>query len=281
MEDNTLKRTMKLSHLVIFGVAFLTPMIAYTIYGVISTASHGVETGAVLFATVAMLFTALSYGHMAKAYPTAGSAYTYTRKALNSKLGVLAGWIVLLGYIFFPMAIWLIGAAYFNAAVPAVPSWIWLILFIVVTSGINIIGMEVGTKVNFVMVGIQVVIIVAFLIFTIKAVTEGLGEGTLASFSPFHNPNIDFSFTVAGAAAACYCFLGFDALTTFTEDAIDPTKNIPRAIILTLVVCGAIFVVVTYFTHLAHPSFEYANPDNAAYEIAKQVAPSAFGAIFI
>ena len=281
MEDNTLKRTMKLSHLVIFGVAFLTPMIAYTIYGVISTASHGVETGAVLFATVAMLFTALSYGHMAKAYPTAGSAYTYTRKALNSKLGVLAGWIVLLGYIFFPMAIWLIGAAYFNAAVPAVPSWIWLILFIVVTSGINIIGMEVGTKVNFVMVGIQVVIIVAFLIFTIKAVTEGLGEGTLASFSPFHNPNIDFSFTVAGAAAACYCFLGFDALTTFTEDAIDPTKNIPRAIILTLVVCGAIFVVVTYFTHLAHPSFEYANPDNAAYEIAKQVAPSAFGAIFL
>ena len=45
MEDNTLKRTMKLHHLVIFGVAFLTPMIAYTIYGVIATASHGVESG--------------------------------------------------------------------------------------------------------------------------------------------------------------------------------------------------------------------------------------------
>lgn len=281
MEDNTLKRTMKLSHLVIFGVAFLTPMIAYTIYGVIATASHGVESGSICFAVIAMLFTALSYGHMAKAYPMAGSTYTYTRKAINSKLGVIAGWIVLLGYVFFPMAIWLIGASYLSAAVPAVPSWVWLLGFIVITTIINIIGAEVGTKVNFVMVGIQVGIIIAFLIFTIKAITEGMGEGTLASFSPFYNPDIDFSYTVAGAAAACYCFLGFDALTTFTEDAVEPTKNIPRAIILTMLTCGAIFLVVTYFTHLVHPSFDYANPDNAAYEIARQVAPSIFGGIFL
>lgn len=281
MSDNTLKRTMKLHHLVIFGVAFLTPMIAYTIYGVIATASHGVESGSICFAVIAMLFTALSYGHMAKAFPAAGSTYTYTRKAINAKLGVVAGWIVLLGYVFFPMAIWLIGASYFSAAVPAVPSWVWLIAFIVVTSLINIVGVEVGSKINFIMVSIQVVIIVAFLIFTIKAITEGMGEGTLASFSPFYNPDIDFSYTVAGAAAACYCFLGFDALTTFTEDTIDPTKNIPRSIILTLLVCGAIFLVVTYFTHLVHPSFDYPNPDNAAYDIAKQVAPSVFGGIFL
>lgn len=272
---------MKLHHLVIFGVAFLTPMIAYTIYGVIATASHGVESGSICFAVIAMLFTALSYGHMAKAFPAAGSTYTYTRKAINAKLGVVAGWIVLLGYVFFPMAIWLIGASYFSAAVPAVPSWVWLIGFIVVTSLINIVGVEVGSKINFIMVSIQVVIIVAFLIFTIKAITEGMGEGTLASFSPFYNPDIDFSYTVAGAAAACYCFLGFDALTTFTEDTIDPTKNIPRSIILTLLVCGAIFLVVTYFTHLVHPSFDYPNPDNAAYDIAKQVAPSIFGGIFL
>ena len=272
---------MKLHHLVIFGVAFLTPMIAYTIYGVIATASHGVESGSICFAVIAMLFTALSYGHMAKAFPAAGSTYTYTRKAINDKLGVVAGWIVLLGYVFFPMAIWLIGASYFSAAVPAVPSWVWLIGFIVVTSLINIVGVEVGSKINFIMVSIQVVIIVAFLIFTIKAITEGMGEGTLASFSPFYNPDIDFSYTVAGAAAACYCFLGFDALTTFTEDTIDPTKNIPRSIILTLLVCGAIFLVVTYFTHLVHPSFDYPNPDNAAYDIAKQVAPSIFGGIFL
>ena len=131
------------------------------------------------------------------------------------------------------------------------------------------------------MVSIQVIIIIAFLIFTIKAITEGMGEGTLASFSPFYNPDVDFSYMVAGAAAACYCFLGFDALTTFTEDTIDPEKNIPRSIILTLLVCGGIFLIVTYFTHLVHPSFDYPNPDNAAYDIARQVAPSVFGGIFL
>lgn len=281
MNDNTLKRTMKLRHLVIFGIAFLTPMIAYTIYGVIATTSHGVESGSICFAVIAMLFTALSYGHMAKAYPTAGSTYTYTRKAINSKLGVIAGWIVLLGYVFFPMAIWLIGASFMSAAVPAVPSWVWLLCFIVISSAITFFGAEVGSKINFIMVGIQVGIIIAFLAFTIKALTEGMGEGTLASFSPFYNPDIDFSYTVAGAAAACYCFLGFDALTTFTEDAVEPTKNIPRSIILTLLICGAIFLVVTYFTHLVHPSFDYANPDNAAYEIAGEIAPSVFGGIFL
>ena len=281
MKDDTLKRTMKLHHLVIFGVAFLTPMIAYTIYGVIATSSHGVESGSICLTIIAMLFTALSYGHMAKAYPAAGSAYTYTRKAINSKLGVIAGWIVLLGYVFFPMAIWLIGASYFSAAVPAVPEWVWLVGFIVITSLINIVGVEVGSKINFVMVSIQVIIIIAFLIFTIKAITEGMGEGTLASFSPFYNPDVDFSYMVAGAAAACYCFLGFDALTTFTEDTIDPEKNIPRSIILTLLVCGGIFLIVTYFTHLVHPSFDYPNPDNAAYDIARQVAPSVFGGIFL
>lgn len=279
--ENQLKRTMKLHQLVLFGVAYLTPMIAYTIYGVISAASHGVEAGAFAFAVFAMLFTALSYGHMAKAYPVAGSTYTYTRKAINEKLGVLAGWIVLLGYIFFPMAIWLIGASYFHAAIPAIPSWVWLIFFIVVTSLINIRGVELGSMVNTVMVGLQVVIIIAFLIFSIKAITEGTGLGTLASFDPFYNPDVSFSYIVAGAAASCYCFLGFDALTTFTEDAIDPQKNIPRAIILTLIVCGLIFIVVSYVTHLVHPSFVYDNVDNAAYEIARQVAPSIFGGIFL
>ena len=60
-----------------------------------------------------------------------------------------------------------------------------------------------------------------------------------------------------------------------------PEKNIPRSIILTLLVCGGIFLIVTYFTHLVHPSFDYPNPDNAAYDIARQVAPSVFGGIFL
>ena len=82
----------------------------------------GTRPAAYIAASLAMLFTALSYGRMAAAFPVAGSAYTYVRKAIDSRLGFIAGWAVLLDYLFLPMAIWLIGAAYLHSAFPAVPN---------------------------------------------------------------------------------------------------------------------------------------------------------------
>lgn len=275
------RRTLKLYHLTLFGLAYLTPMIVYGIYGVISTTTHGVEAGAYVTAVVAMLFTALSYCHMVKAFPVAGSAYTYTRKAINPNFGFMIGWAILLDYIFIPMAIWLIGASFFNAAIPSIPPWVWVLFFIIVTTIINIIGVKIGANVNVTMVVIQLMVILAFVIFTVKAVMNGAGEGTLLSMSPFYNPDVSFNFVVAGAAIACYSFLGFDAVSTFVEEAVDPLKTIPRAIMLTTIIGGVIFIAVTYFTHLAHPSYEYADAGNAAFEIAKEVAPAVFGTIFL
>ncbi len=256
-------------------------MIVYGIYGVISTTTHGVEAGAYVTAIVAMLFTALSYCHMVKAYPVAGSAYTYTRKAISPKLGFMIGWAVLLDYIFIPMAIWLIGASFFNAAFPSIPPWVWVLFFIIVTTLINIVGVKIGADVNVAMVLIQLLVIFAFVAFTIKAILNGVGEGTLVSMSPFYNPDVPFNFVLAGAAIACYSFLGFDAVSTFVEEAVDPLKTIPRAIMLTTIIGGVIFIAVTYFTHLAHPSYEYNEVGNAAFEVAKQVAPAIFGTIFL
>ena len=275
------KRTLKLHHLTLFGLAYLTPMIVYGIYGIISTETHGVEAGAYVTAIVAMFLTALSYCHMVKAFPVAGSAYTYTRKAISPKLGFMIGWSVLLDYIFIPMAIWLIGASFFNAAFPSIPPWAWVLFFIIVTTLINIVGVKIGANVNVGMVLIQLLIIFAFVGFTIKAIMNGMGEGTLLSMSPFYNPDVPFNFVLAGAAIACYCFLGFDAVSTFVEEAVDPLKTIPRAIMLTTIIGGAIFLAVAYFTHLVHPSYEYAEVGNAAFEIAKQVAPAIFGTIFL
>lgn len=275
------KRSLKVYHLTLFGLAYLAPMIVYGIYGVISQTTHGVEAGAYLAALIAMIFTALSYCHMVKAFPVAGSAYTYTRKAISSHLGFMVGWAVMLDYVFIPMAIWLIGAAYFNAAIPSIPPWVFVLGFIIITTFINIIGIKIGADVNVVMVVIQLAIIVAFVIFSIKAVLHGIGTGHMLSLSPFYNKDVPFSFVLAGAAIACYSFLGFDAVSTFVEEAVDPLKNIPRAIMLTTVIGGLIFIVATYTTHLAHPSSDYKDVGNAAFEIAKQIAPVVFSTIFL
>ncbi|MBU3170970.1 APC family permease [Clostridium estertheticum] len=280
-DQQVFKRTLKLHHLTLFGLAYLAPMIVYGIYGVISETTHGVESGAYLASLVAMFFTALSYCHMVKAFPVAGSAYTYTGKSISPHLGFMVGWAVMLDYVFIPMAIWLIGASYFNAAFPSIPSWAFVLGFIFVTTSINIIGIKIGAQVNVVMVLLQLLVIGAFIAFSVKAVMHGIGTGTMLSISPFYNKHVPFGFVMAGASIACYSFLGFDAVSTFVEEAVDPLKNIPLAILLTTVIGGLIFIVATYTTHMAHPGYVYKDAGNAAFEIAKQVAPPIFGTIFL
>ena len=130
----TLEKTIGLRSVVLFGLAYMTPIIVLGIFGVIAETSGGGSAGSYLLATVAMLFTALSYGAMARHYPVAGSAYTYVRKALDSRLGFLVGWAILLDYLFLPLVIWLIGGAYLNGQFPGVPFWVWIVGFILITS---------------------------------------------------------------------------------------------------------------------------------------------------
>ena len=107
----TLQKQLNLRSLVLFGLAYMTPIIVLGIFGVIAELSDGGSAGSYLLATVAMLFTALSYGLMAKHFPVAGSAYTCVRKALDSRLGFVVGWAILLDYLFLPLVIWLIGGS--------------------------------------------------------------------------------------------------------------------------------------------------------------------------
>ena len=112
----TLQKQLNLRSLVLFGLAYMTPIIVLGIFGVIAEQSNGGSAGSYLLATVAMLFTALSYGLMAKHFPVAGSAYTYVRKALDSRLGFVVGWAILLDYLFLPLVIWLIGGSYLQGS---------------------------------------------------------------------------------------------------------------------------------------------------------------------
>ena len=133
------KPQLGLWQVVLFGLAYMTPIIVLGTFGVLAVVSEGAVSGAYAAALIAMLFTAHSYGRMASAYPVAGSAYAYVRHAINDRLGFMAGWAILLDYLFLPMVIWLIGAAYLHSAFPSVPVPVWLIAFIAVTTFINII----------------------------------------------------------------------------------------------------------------------------------------------
>ncbi|MGO0059394.1 APC family permease [Brevibacillus fluminis] len=285
MEQNhssSLKRTLTLTPLVLFGLAYMAPMIVFGIYGVLAEATHGLVATAYVIALIAMLVTAYSYGQMVRAYPVSGSAYTYTRKSIHPNLGFLVGWSVLLDYVFLPMVIWLIGSVYLQAAFPTVPTWIWIIAFIIITTAINMIGIQVTANVNFLMMLFQFLVILLFLIFSIYSLLHGKGMGTLFSADPFFNGQVPITTVLAGAAVACYSFLGFDAVSTLSEETIDPEKTIPRAIMLIALFGGAIFIVASYFSYLVFPDYtKFADIDSAGFEIARFIGGNLFSALFI
>ncbi|WP_416426266.1 APC family permease [Pseudomonas sp. App30] len=275
-----LQRTLSLGSVVLFGIAYMTPIIVLGTFGILAQSTAGMVPAAYLAALVAMFFTAMSYGRMAAAFPVAGSAYSYVRKAISPKLGFLAGWAVLLDYLFLPMAIWLIGAAYLGSAFPAVPQWLWVLAFIGVTSLINCVGLKLANTVNALLMLVQFLVLVAFVALAVHYVA-GDASTPLWTLAPFFNGDMQMPLVMSGAAIACYSFLGFDAVSTLTEETRDPRRTIPRAIMLITLIGGLIFVAVSYFVQLAHPSFVFDNVDSAAYEIARNIGGDLFVSIFM
>ena len=275
-----LQRTLSLGSVVLFGIAYMTPIIVLGTFGILAQSTAGMVPAAYLAALVAMFFTAMSYGRMASAFPVAGSAYSYVRKAISPKLGFIAGWAVLLDYLFLPMAIWLIGAAYLNSAFPAVPQWIWVLAFIGITSAINIVGLKLANGINALLMLVQFLVLIAFVALCVHYV-GGDASTPLWSVKPFFSGDMQMPLIMSGAAIACYSFLGFDAVSTLTEETRDPRRTIPRAIMLITLIGGLIFVGVSYFVQIAHPSFQFDSVDSAAYEIARNIGGDLFVSIFL
>ena len=275
-----LQRTLSLGSVVLFGIAYMTPIIVLGTFGILAQSTAGMVPAAYLAALVAMFFTAMSYGRMASAFPVAGSAYSYVRKAISPKLGFIAGWAVLLDYLFLPMAIWLIGAAYLHSAFPAVPQWIWVLAFIGVTSAINIVGLKLANGINALLMLVQFLVLIAFVVLCVHYI-GGDASTPLWTVKPFFNGDMQMPLIMSGAAIACYSFLGFDAVSTLTEETRDPRRTIPRAIMLITLIGGLIFVGVSYFVQIAHPSFEFTDVDSAAYEIARNIGGDLFVSIFL
>ncbi len=98
-----LHRTLGLWNLIIIGMVIIQPTAPMGIYGVISNKAHGHVVTTIFIAMIAMLFTAIGYGRMARIYPSAGSAYTYVGQEIHSALGYVVGWGTVLAYLLNPL----------------------------------------------------------------------------------------------------------------------------------------------------------------------------------
>jgi putrescine importer len=283
MENSArLKRSLKLWQVVMMGLAYMTPMVVFDTFGIVSGITDGHVPTAYILALAAMLFTAASYGKLVKVFPQAGSAYTYTQKTISPHIGFLVGWSSLLDYLFLPMVNALLTRIYLSALFPEVPSWIWVVFFVGIVTYLNLRSVNVLANFNTILVLIQIAIMVVFIILVIKGLHQGEGTGRVFTIQPLFQGDMQLSALVAGATVLCFSFLGFDAVTTLSEETPDATKTIPRAIFLTALYGGIIFIVTSFFIQLFFPDISrFQNPDEALPEIALYVGGKLFQSIFL
>jgi putrescine importer len=273
-----LHRVLGLPALVLFGLAYMVPLTVFTTYGVVTDSTAGHLPGAYVLTLAAMLFTAYSYGRMVVVHPYAGSAYTYTQKSFGSHAGFLVGWALLLDYIFLPMINYLVIGIYLNAQFPSVPQPVWIVGAIVLVTALNVIGIRLVTRMNLVLVAFQLVFLAVFAVAAVRSIAT-VGAPSLSA--PFFGGNPHYAALFAGAAILCLSFLGFDAISTLSEETHNPRRTIPLAIMLTTVIGGVTFIAVSYLAHLAFPDYtKFTNADSASLDVMKHVGGSLLASFF-
>lgn len=273
------KRVLGLPALVFFGLAYMVPLTVWTTYGVVTTSTEGHLPAAYLATTIAMLLTAWSYGRMVIAQPTAGSAYSYASRAFGRPIGFMVGWALLLDYVFLPMINYLVIGLYMNDYFPAIDDAFWIVLAVVLVTALNILGIKLLANMNFLFIAVQGVFIVVFAAMAIVHIA-----GNDVEVSSWTSPVFggDSSLIFAGAAVLALSFLGFDAVSTLSEETRDPKRVIPKAILLCALAGGAVYIFQSYLAHLAFPDWRslVGQEDVASADVMKEIGKDFLNSFF-
>lgn len=282
--ESGLRRVLGLPSLVLFGLVYMVPLTVFTTYGIVTQISGGRVPMAYIVTLIAMVFTARSYGLMSRAFPFAGSAYTYTQRSFGPGPGFLAGWALMLDYLFLPMINYLVIGIYLGAAFPAIPAWVFIVASILLVTVLNVVGIVSVARANFLIIAVQAIFIVVFVALSIGSISQGTAVDPLAPFTGTGDPG-GFAAILAGAAVLCLSFLGFDSVSTLAEEARDPKRNVPKAIMITTLLAGVIFIGLSYIGHLVLPTHAFTNVDSAALDVMTtaggQFLAAAFTAAYV
>jgi len=248
----TLRRSLGLWDLVLYGLIVIQPTAPMPVFGVIYTEARGHVVTAVLLAMIAMLLTAISYGHMARLHPQAGSAFTYVGKELHPAGGYLAGWCMAMDYVLNPLicTIWCSKAA--QNFVPEVPYLIWAIAFAAMFTLLNLNGVETSARMNAALAAALGIVILMFVIAAMRFLAHNGIYSDWHNFSiPFFDPGTFSTRAVLhGTSLAVLTYIGFDGITTLSEEAHKPQRDVPRAVVLTCLVTGIVAAIEVYLAQL-------------------------------
>ncbi|WP_312109864.1 APC family permease [Brevibacillus reuszeri] len=267
-----LKRALTFKDLVIYGLITMLPIAPIQVYGMIAHETAGMVPIVYLVGVIAMVFTALSYSKMSNEFPIAGSVYSYVQRGLNPHVGFVTGWLIAVDYLMAPALLTAFSAMWLNSIFPAIPTPVIVFVFLAINTFVTARGISLTATTNKIFLFFEIAILLVFMGLAIKFVfIDGHGAGGFSLAPLFQADKIDIGFIASAASIAVLGFLGFDVISTLSEEVKNPGRTVGRATVSTLVLIGVIFMAQTYLAALAHPDYTNLDPDMAYFDIAREV----------
>jgi putrescine importer len=273
-QPTRLKRALNRWDLILYGVIVIQLTAPMPSFGVLSARADGHVVTTILLAMIAMAFTAISYGRMAQAYPSAGSAFTYVTREFSPVLGYVTGWAMLMDYVLNPLIciIWCSRAA-MNFA-PQIPYAVWAVAFFALFTSVNLVGIKNSARISGAIAAATGAVVVIFLVCAGWYVWHH-DHGAPGFFThPFYDPKtFHVGAVLGGTGIAVLTYIGFDGISTLSEEVEDPRRNILFATVGTCLVIGILSAIEVYAAQLVWPTaVPFKDVDTAFVEVAAKTA---------
>jgi putrescine importer len=254
-------------------MVLISPMAAAPLFGVAQKLSHGFAVTCILISMAAMAITAVSYGRMATLYPSAGSAYTYIDRGLNSHLGFLVGWAMLLDYLDQPILNSIYVALIIQQLLPGVPYFILAAACVALVTYLNLRSIRAAARANEVMLAIMTAVIGVFIILAIRYLFQNQGMSGLFSWRPFYDrPTFSAPAIATGTSLAALTYIGFDGVTLLSEEVKNPKRNVLLAGVMVCVFTGIFSGLQVYLAQRVWPDYQtFPHLETAFMDVARRV----------
>jgi amino acid transporter len=264
-----LSRVLGLWSLVFYGIVLIQPTAPMSPFGVVSRLAQGHVVTTLLVGMVAMLFTAIAYGKMAAVYPSAGSAYAYVGHELHPALGYVTGWSMLFDYVMNPIICVIICSKLAGNYLPQVPYAVWAVFFAVTFTGLNLRGVKASARTNAILaIGLGLVLL--WFIVVAARYLSGQALDATALTRPFYDPaSFSWGRVSSGTALAVLTYIGFDGISTLSEEVENPRRNVLLATVIVCLFTGVFGALQVYLAQLVWPDWtSYPNVETAFVYVA-------------
>ncbi len=269
-----LRRELGLWDLILYGMIVIQPTAPMPVYGIMTHRANGHAVTTVLLAMVAMLFTAISYGRMARAYPSAGSAFTYVGSEIHPGLGYVTGWSMAMDYMLNPIVCTILCSKFALNFFPEIPYPVFVVAFLSLFTALNLFGIRTSARINDTLAAAMGIVIVIFLAAAARYVLRTPHDGLAFFTRPFYDPQrFSVSAVLGGTSLAVLTYIGFDGISTLSEEAENPKRNILLATVLVCLITGALASIEVYAAQLIWPvSRPFPDVDTAYVSVAGRAA---------